>query len=67
MKFTNSNKMKYIKKWNWSLFVVVLCLSEIGALTNKSFKNVDEALIIGLIFAILLGIPMAILTRDDEK
>jgi len=58
--------MRKIKKWNWTLFVVVLCIFEISALTNTSITNTSAALLFGLIAAVLFGLPMAILTKDDN-
>lgn len=55
-----------IKKWNWSLFVVIFCTAEIGALTNKSCESIGSALLFGLIMGIVIGLPMAILTKHDN-
>lgn len=54
-----------IKKWNWGGFFAILCVAEIGALSNKSIPTITEALIVGLIFGILMGLPIAIITKDE--
>jgi hypothetical protein len=53
-----------IKKWNWSLFFVIICVSEIGTLLNKNIEAISEALLVGLITGIVFGLPIAIITRS---
>jgi hypothetical protein len=55
--------IKKIKKWNWMLFLVVICTAEIGALSNTNIESIGDALLIGLIPGLVFGLPLAILTR----
>ena len=57
--------MKSIKNWNWSGFLFILILCELGALSNKSIKNTNEALLFGLIVGIIVGIPIAIISKEN--
>lgn len=53
-----------MKNWNWALFVVVLCIAEIGAIGNDSVDSIAQQLIFGLIMGVIFGIPLAYLTRE---
>lgn len=53
-----------IKKWNWPLFVVIICTSVIGAMGNKNIESYSTDFLFGLVAGTLLGLPMAILTKD---
>lgn len=55
-----------IKKWNWSLFFVVICTSEMGAMGNKNIESISSAFLFGLVAGTILGLPMAILTKDVD-
>ena len=56
-----------MKRWNWSLLLVIICVSEIGALQNMNFNNLLNALLFGLIAGIIIGLPFAILTREPKS
>lgn len=53
-----------IKKWNWTVFIVMVCTGELGALSNKTFHSINQALIFGLIIGSIMGLLMAIITKD---
>ena len=53
-----------IKKWNWSLFVVVLLVGCVGALENKSIANFSDGIILVMVFGIPIGLLWAWGTRD---
>lgn len=55
-----------MKKWNWALFVVIICVCCIGALGNKNTPDIKSAFILASVFGIPLGLFMAWLTKDDE-
>lgn len=55
-----------VKKWNWTLFVVIICTAEMGAMGNKNIESISSAFLFGLISGAILGIPLAILTKDVE-
>lgn len=54
-----------IKKWNWSIYIFILCICILGSLSNKNYENLFHAFIFGLIFGNVFGLFMAILTRED--
>ena len=58
--------IKKIKKINWSLFLVVICTAEIGAMGNDSFKSISSAFLFGLLAGTIIGLPLAIITKDVE-
>jgi hypothetical protein len=60
---TMINKMK---KWNWTLFVVIMCVSGAGALGNKGFTSIKQALFISCCIGLPLGLAAAYETRDIE-
>lgn len=53
-----------IKKWNWPLFVVIICTAEVGAMGNKNIESYGNAFLFGLVAGTILGLPLAILTKD---
>ena len=55
-----------IKKWNWTLFLVIICTAEMGAMGNKNIESISSAFLFGLIAGTVLGLPLAILTKDVE-
>lgn len=55
-----------IKKWNWTLFLVIICVAEMGAMGNKNIESISSAFLFGLIAGTILGLPLAILTKDVE-
>lgn len=54
-----------MRKWNWTVFVVCLCLGNFGALSNPSFKSIWVALLFGTLFGLVYGSLMAYITRED--
>ena len=54
-----------IKKWNWTIFFIAVCVAEIGAISNKNIENIGLALFIGLLCGIVFGLPMAIMSKQD--
>jgi predicted ABC-type sugar transport system permease subunit len=54
-----------MKKWNWSLFLIILCVGNIGALSNKNFETIPIALLFGTAFGLVFGLLMAYITRED--
>lgn len=54
------------KKWNWTLFFVVLCTAEIGAMANENIESIGGSFLFGLIAGTILGLPMAIITKNVE-
>jgi energy-converting hydrogenase Eha subunit H len=55
-----------IKKWNWTLFLVIICTAEMGAMGNKNIESISSAFLFGLVAGTILGLPLAILTKDVE-
>jgi hypothetical protein len=55
-----------IKKWNWTLFLVIICTAEMGAMGNKNIESISTAFLFGLAAGTILGLPLAILTKDVE-
>lgn len=55
-----------IKKWNWALFLVIICTAEMGAMGNKNIESISSAFLFGLVAGTILGLPLAILTKDVE-
>lgn len=55
-----------IKKWNWTLFLVIICTAEMGAMGNKNIESIGNAFLFGLVAGTILGLPLAILTEDVE-
>ena len=55
-----------MKKWNWTLFLVIICTAEMGAMGNKNIESISSAFLFGLIAGTILGLPLAILTKDVE-
>lgn len=55
-----------MKKWNWTLFVVIICTAEMGAMGNKNIESISSAFLFGLVAGTILGLPMAILTKDVD-
>lgn len=58
--------INYIKSWNWTLLVVCICMSTLGAASNKHIDSVLVALVFGFIAGIVFGLPMAIASRDEN-
>lgn len=56
---------RYLKKWNWTLFFVIMLTALIGAMGNKSAKTLEEAFLLGIIGGTILGIPLAWITKDN--
>lgn len=57
--------MNKLKKWNWTIFLVAMLVSNIGALANDNVENIYHALIIGNVFGIIVGLAFAYITRED--
>lgn len=55
-----------MRKWNWSLFVVIVLLCCIGALQNKTITNFKDGAILVLIFGLPIGLGMAWMTKDNS-
>lgn len=55
-----------MKKWNWSGFVVTMLICLMGAMGNKSCKSLGDAFLLGIIGGVVFGLPIAILTKDQE-
>ncbi len=58
--------LQAIKKWNWTLFLVMMCTAMIGAMQNKNVESFKEAFVLGLIGGFVFGLPWAILSRDEH-
>jgi hypothetical protein len=54
-----------VKRWNWTLFGIVLLVCCIGALGNKSITNLKDGLILVVVFGIPIGLIWAWLTSDN--
>ena len=54
-----------LRKWNWSAFVFILCVAELGALSNKTIESTSSALLFGLIMGVTFGIPIAWMSKDN--
>jgi L-cystine uptake protein TcyP (sodium:dicarboxylate symporter family) len=53
-----------MKKWNWTIFVVILATSLLGSLMNHIFEKTSDALIFGLSMGLIFGLSMAFLTKE---
>ncbi len=57
---------KTIKSWNWSNFVFILGLSLMAALGNKNVDSLKDALILGAVGGVIIGLPFAVAGKDVE-
>lgn len=55
-----------IKKWNWGAFPVIIAISLLGTLSNKSIPDVTSCLVAGLMYGIPLGLLFAYISRDEN-
>lgn len=46
-----------IKKWNWTIFWVIIIISILGSLTNKSVNSLLDVTIL----VVMIGLPMGLL------
>lgn len=53
-----------MKKWNWTLGLVVFCMSFFGSLANPNYTSISDALIVGGIMGVIFGIIMAWMFKD---
>ncbi len=56
----------YIKSLNWSVFLVVVIISCIGALARKDV-SMESALLLAICFGVPLGLLWAILAREEQE
>lgn len=56
-----------MRKWNWSIFFVIILVSCIGALGNKSISTVLECLLFALCFGIPIGLLWAWMSKKEKK
>jgi hypothetical protein len=54
-----------MRKFNWSIFVVCICVGNFGALSNPSFNSIGVALLWGTLFGVVYGSLMGYITRED--
>lgn len=57
--------LQKLKKWNWTIFVVILLVACMGALENKSISNFAEGIILVLGFGVPIGLVWAWLTKSE--
>lgn len=55
-----------MKRWNWKLFLLIICCSLIAAISNESLKSYNDILIVGFGFGIPVGLIWAFLTRKGK-
>lgn len=56
--------MRELKKWNWTLFFVIMIASFGGALSNKTIPDIGTGFIFALIFGIPIGLLWAWISKD---
>lgn len=59
-----NNIIKYIKRWNWLLYFVVLSYALLGIIVHEIYKIRVDLLIFVLIGVNLLGLLIAWITKD---
>ncbi len=57
---------KKLKSLNWTVYFVVICMSLAGAAQNKNVHSLKDALILGTVGGIILGLPFALIGRYEE-
>ncbi len=55
-----------MKKWNWSLFFIIVSMSFIGVMVNDSISDTKEGALVALSFGIPIGLLWAWVTKDAE-
>ncbi len=55
-----------LKKWNWSIFFVIVLVSCMGALSNKTIPDITSCFIVAGYFGIPVGLFMAWLTQEPK-
>lgn len=58
--------VKKIKKWNWNSFFMIILLSCIGFLSNKSIVNTIDCFILAACFGIPVGLIFAWMSKDVD-
>lgn len=58
--------IKKLKKWNWSLFCLMFIIACLGAFTNDTIHTFKDAITLATELTLILGLPTAYITRDDE-
>ncbi len=55
-----------MKRWNWSFLFFMMIIGMLGALSNKTIPSIIEALIFGAIGGAIIGLPIAIMSKDEK-
>ena len=57
--------INYMKRWNWSAFLVMFACAGAGAAGNKTINTFYEGVVIVLGFSLTVGLFLAWLTKDE--
>jgi hypothetical protein len=60
-----SKLIESLSKWNWTIFIVVLAVSLMGAMANQNFTSIKEALVFGSSIGGSIGLFMAWFTKPE--
>lgn len=56
--------IQYIKKLNWDIFLLMLLVCNLGALSNTTIPTISSALIFGTILGTVVGLILAVVTKE---
>lgn len=56
----------YFKRWNWTIYLVMLAVCLMGAMANENCKSLSESFILGLIGGNFFGFIFAWITMDEK-
>lgn len=54
-----------LKKWNWKLFFLILCMGIIAGASNQNFPDIKTGSLFGLGVGCVFGLFMANFTKDE--
>ena len=60
-----SKLIESFSKWNWSIFLVILAVSLMGAMANPNFTTFKEAMIFGSSIGGTIGLFMSWFTKSE--
>jgi len=55
-----------MKKWNWSIFWIIIIVSSIGILSNKTVETFGEGILAILVTGVPIGLLWAYIARKKE-
>lgn len=54
-----------LKKWNWTLFIIIMCCAYCGVCCNHSISDIKTVFIIGTLLGLPFGLIWAYLAKDE--